>query len=81
MAVITRNTAFAEKLIRHGANPSATLDRALISALHLAASANDKPMVELLLRHGAKIHTDTSDRTPYDYATDTEVKKILQRPE
>ena len=81
VAIVTRNPAFAEKLIRHGANPSATLDRALTSALHLAARLNDKPMIELLLGHGAKIHTDTFDRAPYDYATDPEVKKILRVPE
>jgi ankyrin repeat protein len=78
VAVITQNLNFAEKLIQNGANPSATLDRRLTSALHLAAEFNDKPMVELLLRYGAKLHADTFGKTPYDYATDPRVKELLK---
>ncbi|SHN68097.1 ankyrin repeat domain-containing protein [Desulfovibrio litoralis] len=77
-AIVTNNLAFAERLIQNGADPNATLDRGLSTPLHLAALQNNKALVELLFKHGAKIYSNNFDKTPYDYATNKDIKALLK---
>jgi hypothetical protein len=69
-------SSLVEKLILAGADVNAK-NKWEKTPLHLAV--NNKEVVELLLKHNAdRKATDNQGKTPYEYAQDPEIKKLLQ---
>lgn len=82
MAIKEQNLAMVNALLTNGAKVNVALRQGayyhLQTALIAAVQANNFDLVNILLKHGADVNLpDTNGRTPFAYATDSEMGPFL----
>lgn len=78
-AAVRGNIEIVSLLLDAGANPNFAIAESGLTPLHLAAEHGNVPVVKLLLGSEASAAAkDKNGRTPADFASDAEVKSLLE---